>query len=362
MGRTDSHQPALDGLRGMAAYMVVISHVSNATGIFGGVLGRGGGQVGVMIFFVLSGYLMGSLYLDEEFTATNVRNYAVRRFARVVPLFYAVVSIALVVYFLSNGDINLYALPLERALGHYAFFDGVGILWTIPVEIHFYVLFVGFWWLHSRSPRVLIPIFVLAIAAYWALPLRVPLDPRPSPYYLVFFLCGLLVSRSIRMQTSQPTRQLWLTIVLIAGFLSPFLLYPGIYSLTVGADGWLLTQDLQQMWHDPRYPLAAALCLVAAIVARPIRSVLSHPIAVQAGGISYSVYLLHLPVIDLLVRFVSPNDHPLLFAFIALIATTFLSMLMYRFFESPMRRNLVRWLSSATASKASVATVGTPGH
>jgi peptidoglycan/LPS O-acetylase OafA/YrhL len=47
------HYKALDGLRGLAAYTVVISHFSNQTQIFGGLFGSGAGQVGVMLFFAL---------------------------------------------------------------------------------------------------------------------------------------------------------------------------------------------------------------------------------------------------------------------------------------------------------------------
>ena len=62
----------LNTLRGLAALIVVVSHYSNATLIMGGLLGFGGGQFGVMIFFVLSGFLMSYLYLGREFTASSV--------------------------------------------------------------------------------------------------------------------------------------------------------------------------------------------------------------------------------------------------------------------------------------------------
>src|SRR5580704_17034654 len=91
-----AHRPELDGLRGLAAYVVVVSHISNESNLWNGLLGRGGGQLGVMLFFVLSGYLMGALYLDRPFRAGEVWAYAVRRIARVVPLFYVVVTLALV--------------------------------------------------------------------------------------------------------------------------------------------------------------------------------------------------------------------------------------------------------------------------
>lgn len=57
--QTAVYRPELDGLRGLAAYIVLVSHASNMTGLWGTLLGNGAGQFGVMLFFVLSGFLMG---------------------------------------------------------------------------------------------------------------------------------------------------------------------------------------------------------------------------------------------------------------------------------------------------------------
>jgi peptidoglycan/LPS O-acetylase OafA/YrhL len=57
-----------------------------------------------MIFFVLSGYLMGFLYLDRPFNSAEVWSYAVHRGARVLPLFYTVVILALL--FREIGHLN----------------------------------------------------------------------------------------------------------------------------------------------------------------------------------------------------------------------------------------------------------------
>ena len=83
----------LDGLRGLAAFIVLVSHVSNRTGLWGNLLGHGGGRIGVMIFFCLSGYLMGTLYLSSPFRPVEVWRYALHRFARVAPLYYLVVFV-----------------------------------------------------------------------------------------------------------------------------------------------------------------------------------------------------------------------------------------------------------------------------
>ena len=84
----------LNTLPGIAALIVVVSHYSNETDILHGVLGNGAGQFGVMLFFILSGFLMSYLYLNKKLDVENVRYYAVARIARVIPLFVLVVLLS----------------------------------------------------------------------------------------------------------------------------------------------------------------------------------------------------------------------------------------------------------------------------
>ncbi|TIW24509.1 MAG: acyltransferase, partial [Mesorhizobium sp.] len=63
MGRLQN----LDGLRGLAALLVVAGHLCNVLGVLPGIFGAGGAQVGVQLFFCLSGFLMGMLYLNAPF-------------------------------------------------------------------------------------------------------------------------------------------------------------------------------------------------------------------------------------------------------------------------------------------------------
>ena len=77
--------PPLDGVRGIAAMLVVISHMSLYR-LFIPV--KGIGQVGVLVFFVLSGFLMSYLYVRDD--ARKIRpwfGFAIRRCFRVYPLY-----------------------------------------------------------------------------------------------------------------------------------------------------------------------------------------------------------------------------------------------------------------------------------
>lgn len=158
-----SNVPALDGLRGFAALTVFVSHFSNAFNLWGGLLGSGAGQVGVMLFFALSGYLMGRLYLDLPFSSSAVLTFFRRRVARVVPLYLVVVAIAF--------SLGLYGVTQANLFEHLLFLRGSGVLWTIPVEVQFYALFPVLWWAHQRDPvRTWLWAAILVIALSWASP------------------------------------------------------------------------------------------------------------------------------------------------------------------------------------------------
>ena len=95
-GSLSSRNPQLEGLRAVAALAVLVTHVSlNAMGNdgpFGGLLARL--DVGVAVFFVLSGYLLykpfvRALLRDEP--RPNVRRYFRHRLLRIVPLYWVVV-------------------------------------------------------------------------------------------------------------------------------------------------------------------------------------------------------------------------------------------------------------------------------
>ncbi len=92
------HIHSLTGLRGLAALLVFISHSANR-GFLPEYLGQGFGQTGVMLFFVLSGFLMCHLYASRDFTFQNVRAYILARIGRVFPLY---IVLLLVSYIISS--------------------------------------------------------------------------------------------------------------------------------------------------------------------------------------------------------------------------------------------------------------------
>lgn len=119
-GRLD----ALDGLRGIAALMVVADHT---WGWF-----RGVGGSGVWIFFALSGFLLARPFIDKPqrvLSLNYMAGYFRRRFMRILPMY----SVYIFVVFVISGRLNL-------AIMHGLFLEGDGHLWAIPQEMLFYLL------------------------------------------------------------------------------------------------------------------------------------------------------------------------------------------------------------------------------
>ena len=133
----------LNTLRGLAALIVFVTHFSDITNWLGGVLGGGSGAYGVMLFFLLSGFLMSYLYLDRGFNKVNVKGYLLARAGRVLPLYLVVVLSS---YYLTQaGSDFLYNIPdFNALLGHLLFLHGESVLWSIPPEIQFYFIFLIF--------------------------------------------------------------------------------------------------------------------------------------------------------------------------------------------------------------------------
>ncbi len=141
-----AHVPALDGLRGVAVLLVVGLHVGLAV--------LPGGQVGVLLFFSLSGFLITSLLLEDlrgDRTGALRRFYA-RRALRLLPAWLAVVAtcglLAWMWPAMDRAEATLDGLPMVLLhLGNWVrAFEGSGSLgvldhtWSLAVEEQFYLV------------------------------------------------------------------------------------------------------------------------------------------------------------------------------------------------------------------------------
>jgi peptidoglycan/LPS O-acetylase OafA/YrhL len=370
-GRSN-HIPALDGLRGLAALVVLVSHVSNQVGLWHGLLGNGGGQIGVMLFFVLSGYLMGFLYLDRPFNSGEVWSYGVHRGARVLPLFYAVVILALL--FREIG--RLTGLPMEfySTMRHsillLTLIEGSDVFWTIPVELHFYALFVGIWVAYSRVSRATTAAIICLGAALFLLTCYSPFNETlivGAP----FFFCGLLISRWTAIRRHQ---MVLLSAVSLASFPLALLMYPLVTVTVFRHIGYsVVPLSDEQLWHNPVCLAAASGCLVATLYSPTVSSILSTRPVIYLGKVSFGLYLLHMPVLLVLYRVATLCLHPVqmrwswlsllshdatfcsggaalsrwpvLFLLATLLVSIVVAAAAHRLWEAPARRYINRFLA-----------------
>jgi peptidoglycan/LPS O-acetylase OafA/YrhL len=318
---------ALDGLRGAAAVLVLCAHLGLLPN-FPSPTGYGpvGGQLGVWIFFVLSGYLLGHIYLNRACDGLNVRHYLIRRGGRILPLYYVAVTFGLIMQ--ANGDL-LFGGTILSALYHYLCLRGSGVLWTVAIEVQFYLLFVALWWISTKSRAVLYTILSLVIV----IPFLMPLAPARL-IYMPFFAVGVLISQAPLLARSQ-----WAWAALFLGFAIATLVIIFPIANAIGAPARL---------EMSIYLAVVGGLLLASVQSDLARWLLGNPIASYIGKISFSIYLVHVPVIVLLRNYTSLSqlENPALFAMSAAAITLVLSALSYRYIERP-GQTLAAWLAGS---------------
>lgn len=297
------HIPSLDGLRAIAVLVVFFSHT--------GLKGRMPGGFGVTIFFFLSGFLITTLLRREVIRTGGVslKLFYLRRVLRIFPPMY--LSLALATLFglwthaaMSGRTVLLQTVHLTNyhvALGGTGEPPGTEVLWSLAVEEHFYLVFpVVFMLLVAFVSEARRALWLwgacLVILAWRVVVLRVV--DAPAEYSMhatdtrldsILFGCAFALWRNPTLpdQQFQP-RTIWIAFVLALPIL--------------GAT--LVARD-QLFRETARYTIQGVALLpvfLAAITfptAWPFR-LLNVSVVRWIGLLSYSLYLVHLPVIRLL--------------------------------------------------------------
>ncbi|WP_033092959.1 acyltransferase family protein [Colwellia psychrerythraea] len=329
----------LNALRGLAALIVFITHFSDITNWLGGKFGGGSGAYGVMLFFLLSGFLMSYLYLGQEFNKVNIKRYFLARAARVVPLYLIVVLSS---YLVSLGDYNsLYNISNYNALiGHLLFVYGESVLWSIPPEIQFYFIFIIFWaFAKSRVGYIYLTIIAVLIFLFFTNFPRVYGDLNGVPYNvfntlrsLPYFFIGVILGMHFNsLKVPKYLRKHWFILVL---FLIP-LMYPEITNITSDAR--------TRMWLSYEVLLVMSSVFFCIVFLVPDNNVLlANKLGDFIGKISYSLYLLHMPIITLVNQLTLTVEFKLLLSFALTISIAYIS---FRYFEEPVAK-LIRRVAS----------------
>lgn len=299
------HFKALDGLRGIAAFLVMLAHASGVNIHFVSFLDFSSmGFLGVLLFFMLSAYLLDRQIAiaikEKRATVRYWLNYALRRFLRIYPLYLAAL---LFNYFLRNYN-KLYAYSIhsyELIVEHLLLQKGIGVFWSIPVEFTYYLLSPLILLFIDRVIKwnivnvVLALLFVTAGVSYYNA--VVFPDKISTLKYLPVFLVGTILSLvevfSNVFKTFKPRDKRTLDILAIVAVIILACVFKSIYEAFIGS-GW--------PFHKLNFYLFYAILWAAILMAAKYsRGIIYHVLALKPirfmGVISFSLYLFHWPVL-----------------------------------------------------------------
>ncbi|HVY94890.1 MAG TPA: acyltransferase [Bryobacteraceae bacterium] len=159
----DSRIIELDGLRGIAILLVLLTHFFSYSMMgrqWSGVAALAmkvtePGWLGVDLFFVLSGFLITGILLNARGDCHYARNFYMRRALRILPLYLAVLLLMLVSY-RGSGPAVLLGLAMSINVApilHIAVPLGGAALWSLAVEEHFYLIWP--WIVRAVRPATL---------------------------------------------------------------------------------------------------------------------------------------------------------------------------------------------------------------
>jgi peptidoglycan/LPS O-acetylase OafA/YrhL len=302
--------PSLDGLRAISILIVLVSHSGYGNVVPGG--------FGVTVFFFLSGYLITTLLLDEQRRngRISIWKFYLRRAFRLFPPLLVTLAIAysLVAVGLLGGGIScagITAQLLYFANYYGLFFDpgnttavGTGILWSLAVEEHFYMLYpaalTGLIALGLSKHRIAI---VFALVCVVVLIWRVYLVMQPHfvaqrTYYSsdtrvdsIIFGCILSIVASPKMEKSQMPNPILTPVPLVLLAIAIFTLV-----MTIAWRDAFFRETLRYTIQGlALMPIFYFSIKYAAYF--PFKF-LNHPWLAKIGVYSYAIYLIHHIVIN----------------------------------------------------------------
>ena len=331
------YRSEIDGLRALAVMPVILFHA--------GFDWFSGGFVGVDVFFVISGYLITTILIEDiENERFSILKFYERRARRILPALFFIVSITYLVswQFLNPFDLkevaqSIFAVSIFSSNIYFYFktgyFDTSAELkpllhtWSLAVEEQYYLLFPIFLilaWRFGRS-RVFWMIFVMSVISLLLSEWGWRNQPNAN-FYL-------------------PHTRVW---ELFAGSLAAFIVKKrGLQNNNVLALIGLAAIVFSVFFYDESTPFPSVYALVPVLGAvliilfanenTLVAKFLSVKVLVGLGLISYSLYLWHQPVFALTRQYLVADFSQSLGIFL-IVGTIFVSYLTWRFIENPVRR------------------------
>lgn len=353
------YRPALDGLRALAVTAVVLYHA--------GISWMPGGFLGVEVFFVVSGFLITALLIDERHQsgAISLRNFWTRRARRLLPALYLlllVVSVASLIAYRDaagrmGGDViaaifyvsNWWQIYLQES-----YFAQAGRppllqhLWSLAIEEQFYLVFpalfaFGMAKIGRRRMAWTLGALAFASGAWMALRFKEFTDPSAIYYSTFTRASGLLLGALLAVVWAP-----WRTRGRAAGSAGPALDGVGVLGLVVIVWFFVRVNAFDPFIYRGGMVLLDLVCIaVIAVLVHPasrLHALLGVGVLRWIGLRSYSIYLWHWPIF-----MVTRPELDLPFTgwpvFVLRIGLTLgVAEVSYRYVEQPLRAGaLGRW-------------------
>ena len=337
------YRKEIDGLRAISVVAVILFHAGFS--VFSG------GFVGVDIFFVISGYLITNIIIEDKTNSSfTFANFYERRARRILPALFTVLFISLPFAWLWLPPIDMKSMSqsLMAVIGFSSniyFYSSTGYFdtaaewkpllhtWSLALEEQFYFIFPIFltltWRLGKRFVFFLLVLLAVAslLVAQWN-----SVHNIPAGFYLLpsrgwELLIGASASFYVSIYGTQHFNK---TLEQLGSFLGLLLIAGAILLLdkkspSLGAYALIPT-------------LGAVLVILFSTPQTAVGKLLSTPLFVGVGLISYSVYLWHWPFF-VFARYKSIPEAPSDLLFICLsFAAIVAGFLTWKFIENPFRK------------------------
>lgn len=309
--RSKNFLPELQSVRGLAALVVVLHHCSfyldyaaSSKKVAEILLNA---HAAVVLFFVLSGYVLSASLLSKPITARQVFEFYLRRVFRIYPALWAGVALALVYVVMFHGQrlpqsvtqwwwpqsqrefpssITGYILPLAGISTQWAI-----PLWTLKIELIASAVLPFAVIVQLRQP-LLFSLTVLGSAfALFFLPFEIS---RTASYAPAFGLgvCAAYFSKTLREKF--PADLFWLTFFVI-----------GALTLLFGRNAFLadFRNNYGSVQAVAAESIGGAMLILSIAANQKYFAVLRTRLAAFLGDISYSLYLIHLPILGIVAGF-----------------------------------------------------------
>jgi peptidoglycan/LPS O-acetylase OafA/YrhL len=300
------HNPSLDGLRGLAFLLVFVLHTATLPieifhnwNKFMSI-----GEVGVDLFFCLSGFLITRILLSAKEQSHYFRNFYARRALRIFPLYY----LFLTLYFLLVVHwhvINFGAAKAAQAGQdlHWLWFYGTNVriaetgnfitasinhFWTLAVEEHFYLVWPIL--VYILSPRGLLRAVVIICASAFALRLCLQLVGVSDHIIVSLTPCrvdSFAIAGAVALAQTVPRWREWLERIASTAVLPILVAGVGLFWLGGG-------------WEDTLgyTVIAVAFSLLIVCLGAPgrLQDLFSKRPLTIVGKYSYALYVFHWPI------------------------------------------------------------------